>query len=421
MDGSCGAERLFLPRETLFREENVLHFPCLIYDETGIRARAREICEAFSWNSGFSQYFSVKTLPNPSILKLLREEGMGVVCTNPIELELVKRCGFSGNEVVFAPVLPDCAAFKEALQLNCQWILDDAAFLNTLELCGRFPDRIGLRYNPGGRLAINRHTLSKPEDSRFGMPRETLLRAVSVLKSKGIEEIGLCAHFAGSRYEPEYYPSVANMLFTFAEELHRESGLHIAYCDLSGGLGVRKSAADPEIDLMHVSEEIWDLWSKQLIPAEMSDLAIHTQLGAYVTGESGILISRVCSVKESWRSYLNVDASSGLLERSYLSSFRCHPLLLQRNPSSELRLYDVAGCASDHGDRLASRKMLPLAQTGDYVVLQNTGAYAASSNLGQIPGCAEYLYTKEGALRLIRRPQTAEEYFATLSCNPDLH
>ena len=76
--------------------------PFHLYDEQGIRARARRLKAAFAWCEDFKEYFAVKALPNPAILRIMKDEGCGLDCSSATELALAKACGFSGEDVILS-------------------------------------------------------------------------------------------------------------------------------------------------------------------------------------------------------------------------------------------------------------------------------------------------------------------------------
>lgn len=412
-------ERVFPPEELLREMADKMQFPCRIFDEQGLRESARNIQKIFRWNPGFRQYFPVKTVPNPTILRILHEEGMNALCTNGTELLLARSSGFTGSEIVFAPAVPTAEGARLAAKMGCGQILDDPNQILMMELYGELPAEIGVRYNPGGRLMANHHTLVQMEECRFGMPKQQLFRAISVLKSKGVRRIGLNAHLTGNQSNPQYLPAVAGVLFEMAAELQTKHGTTVEYCDLSGGVSYPRNALDPVPDMEQIGSEIQRCYDSVLRPAGITEMKLRTQLGSYVTGNHGVLAAKVCAVKESYSSYLEVNASTALLPSGYTAMARYPVSLVQRERRPGRKFYHVVGAKSDTFDRIALHRFLPEAETGDILLIHNVGVCGSAAHLGGMLDCAEYLFTANGTLRQIRRAETVEDYFAAFDCNPD--
>lgn len=381
------------PPEALLRSmASSLQFPCRIFDERGLRTTAAELHRSFCWAPDFRQDFPVKT--EPAVLPLLRSESMGALCTDKQDLLLAVQAGFDGSNIVFAPAVPTPEAMALAAELGCEQVMDDPSQILMAEMYGRLPARITLCCNPGGRLTTERHTLSRIEDSRFGMPRQQLLRAASILKSKGIRRLGLRLHLAERQSDPQFLPASASLLFSMAAELQAECGIRVDHCTVSGDIGYSHNELEPVPDLMRISEEIRRCYDSILVPAGMAQVALRTELGSFLTGNHGVLAAKVCMVKESYHCFLGVDASTAMLPPDYLAMARYPVELIQRENRVGRRFYHVVGNLPQQNDQLVLHRFLKEAEVGDVLVIRNVGHAGAVS-------CPAYLYTAAGALRRI--------------------
>ena len=138
--------------------------PFHIYDEAGIRANARALKEAFSWNPGFREYFAVKATPNPYILKLLAEEGCGCDCSSYTELLLAEAIGARDEDIMFSSNVTPEKDMRKACELGAYINLDDATHVEFLEKLtgGNVPETVCLRYNPGGSFSLGNTTRCRP-------------------------------------------------------------------------------------------------------------------------------------------------------------------------------------------------------------------------------------------------------------------
>ena len=234
--------------------------PFHIYDERGIRANARRLYRAFAWNPGFREYFAVKATPTPGILKILKEEGCGVDCSSLTELMMSDRCGFRGEEIMFSSNDTPGEEFALAARLGAIINLDDISHIDTLlSAVGSVPRKICCRFNPGGTFQLGEskegfQVMDSPGDAKYGMTRSQIAQAYRRLKELGAEEFGIHAFLASNTLSNEYYPALARILFQLAVELKEETGAHITFINLSGGVGVPYRPEQPANDIERIGE-----------------------------------------------------------------------------------------------------------------------------------------------------------------------
>ena len=142
--------------------------PFHIYDEKGIRENARRLYDAFSWNKGFCEYFAVKATPNPSILKILQEEGCGTDCSSMTELIMSERCGFTFPKIMFSSNDTPAEEFSYAKKIGAIINLDDITHIDAVEAACGIPEVISCRYNPGGKFSISTTIMDNPGDAKYG-------------------------------------------------------------------------------------------------------------------------------------------------------------------------------------------------------------------------------------------------------------
>ena len=165
--------------------------PFHLYDEKGIRENARALNKAFSWCEDFQEYFAVKALPNPAILRILKEEGCGLDCSSETELLLAEACGFSGRDIMFSANAMPYEEFTHARQLGAFVNLDDITHINILKENGGIPETICCRYNPGGDFTISGSIMGNPGESKYGFTYAQLEEGLKQLKELGAKEFGL--------------------------------------------------------------------------------------------------------------------------------------------------------------------------------------------------------------------------------------
>ena len=390
--------------------------PFHIYDEAGIRKTARALNAAFSWNKGFREYFAVKATPNPHILSILREEGCGVDCSSPTELMLSEASGFEGETIMYSSNNTPGEEFVRANRQGAIINLDDYTLIETLEeALGFIPEKVSCRFNPGGEFAIGNRIMDQPKDAKYGMTREQLTQAYRVLMSKGAKEFGLHAFLASNTLTNAYYPTLARILFELAVELHQETGAHIAFINLSGGVGVGYRPEDPDNDIAVIGEGVRKAYEEVLVPAGMGDVAIYTELGRFMLAPNGALVTTAIHEKHTYKEYIGVDACAVNLMRPAMYGAYHHINILGKEDAPADSVYDIVGSLCENNDKFAIDRRMPRIDRGDILYIHDTGAHGFSMgyNYNGKLRSAELMLCEDGSVKMIRRAERPEDYFAT--------
>ena len=389
--------------------------PFHIYDEKGIRENARRLKEAFSWNKGFKEFFAVKATPNPYILKILKEEGCGTDCSSYTELLMSDACGFTGKEIMFSSNVTPRQDFALAAKLGATINLDDFTHIDFLDEIAGIPETICCRYNPGGDFKINNDIMDTPGEAKYGFTKPQLLEGFRILKERGAKHFGIHAFLASNTVANEYYPVLAKILFETAVELQRATGVHIAFINLSGGVGIPYRPEQQPNDIYEIGRGVQKAFEEILVPAGMGDVAIYTELGRFMLAPYGHLVAQVTHQKHIYKEYVGLDACAANLMRPAMYGAYHHITVLGKENAPCDHKYDVTGGLCENNDKFAIDRMLPEIEIGDYVVIHDTGAHGFSMgyNYNGKLRSAEILLKEDGSFQLIRRAETPEDYFAT--------
>ena len=390
--------------------------PFHLYDEKGIRENARKLNQAFSWNKGFKEYFAVKATPNPVILNILKEEGCGVDCSSLTELMMCEQVGFNGDEIMFSSNVTPEEDFKLATKLKALINLDDISHIDFLEEIAGIPETISCRYNPGNNFKSDNDIMDNPAEAKYGFTYQQLVDGFKILQDKGARHFGLHAFLASNTVANEYYPALAKILFETAVKLNKETGAHIAFINLSGGIGIPYHPEEKPADIMAIGEGVRKAYEEILIPAGMDDVAIYTELGRFMLGPYGCLVSRAIHKKEIHKDYVGLDACAANLMRPAMYGAYHHITVMGKENEPHDHKYDVTGGLCENNDKYAIDRMLPKVDKGDLIVIHDTGAhgFAMGYNYNGKLRSAEVLLKENGSTELIRRAETPEDYFATL-------
>ncbi|WP_432628222.1 diaminopimelate decarboxylase [Brotaphodocola sp.] len=409
----------FVTKEQLEEIAKTYPTPFYLYDEKGIRENAKRLKEAFAWNSGYKEYFAVKATPNPYILQILKDYGCGTDCSSATELMMSDAVGFSGHDIMFSSNDTPIQEFKLANDLGAIINLDDITHIESVEQAvGYIPKTISCRYNPGGMFKISNDIMDNPGDSKYGMTTEQIFEAFKILKAKGAEEFGIHAFLASNTVTNEYYPMLAKVLFELAVRLQKETGAHIKFINLSGGVGVPYRPDQEPNDIAVIGEGVRKVYEETLVPAGMGDVAIYTEMGRFMLAPYGCLVTRAIHEKHTYKEYIGVDACAVNLMRPAMYGAYHHITVMGKENEPCDHKYDVVGSLCENNDKFAIDRMLPEIERGDLLVIHDTGAhgFAMGYNYNGKLKSAELLLKEDGGVKMIRRAETAKDYFATLDC-----
>ena len=408
----------FVTLEKIQEIRKTIPTPFHIYDEAGIRANARALREAFAWNKGFKEYFAVKATPNPYILKLLHEEDCGCDCATYTELLLAEAVGVMGHDIMFSSNVTPELDMRKARELGAYINLDDATYVDFLAKLGPVPETVCLRYNPGGSFSLGNTIMDMPRDAKYGMTEDQLGGAVLRLQKLGVKHFGIHAFLASNTTTNEYYPELAAKLFRLAVRLKNATGAHIAFINLSGGIGVDYRPEQPACDIRVIGQGVREKYEQILTPAGMDDVAIFSELGRFMLAPYGELIATVLHQKHIYREYVGLDACAADLMRPAMYGAYHHITVLGKEDAILDHVYDVTGGLCENNDKFAIERSLPEIRVGDILAIHDTGAHGHCMGYnynGKLRG-AEVLLHPDGSFDLIRRAETPMDYFATLDC-----
>ena len=391
--------------------------PFHLYDEQQIRERARRLNRAFAWCPDFREYFAVKALPNPAVLRILKEEGCGLDCSSATELTLAKACGFAGEEIILSANAMPPEEFAQARALGAFINLDDVTDIELLRTHGGIPETVCMRYNPGGQFSIGNTIMGNPGEAKYGCTREQLRDGLRQLKELGAKAFGLHAFLSSNTTDESYYPALAKTLLSLGKELAGETGLRFAFVDLSGGIGIPYRPEDREPDVAAIGEGVRRAY-EETVPE--GGVAVKTELGRWMTGPAGWLVTHAVHEKKIYRDYIGVDASAVNLMRPAMYGAYHHITVCGKRELPADHLYDVTGSLCENNDKFAIQRALPEIAMGDLLVIHDTGAhgYSMGYNYNGRTRSAEVLRRTDGSFALIRRAETAADYFATLDMDP---
>jgi diaminopimelate decarboxylase len=390
--------------------------PFHLYDERAIRGNARKLLEAFSvFGDGFKEFFAVKALPNPFIVKILASEGFGADASSLPEILLAQKAGIRGEDIMFSSNDTPAAEFAAARAAGAIVNLDDISHIDALASAAGIPDLVCCRYNPGPLKAGNA-IIGKPEEAKYGFTREQLFEGFRKLKAMGAKRFGLHTMVASNELDPDYFVETGRLLFELVAEISKAVGIRFEFVNLGGGIGIPYRPDQAAVPLARVAAQLKEAYDAIIVPAGLAPLKLFLECGRVVTGPYGWLVSRVIHLKSTYRRYVGLDASMANLMRPALYGAYHHITVLGKESVKPTETYDVTGSLCENNDKFAIGRALPPVEVGDLVAIHDTGAHghAMGFNYNGKLRSAELLLREDGRVLEIRRAETMDDLFRTL-------
>lgn len=396
--------------------------PFHIYDEKGIRENAQKVKDAFAWNKGYREYFAVKATPNPFLMDILHEYGCGADCSSLTELMLSDAVGLKGHEIMFSSNDTPDEEFRKAADLGAIINLDDITHIDAClrALGGKLPETMCCRYNPGGVYTLSNGIMDNPGDAKYGMTHDQLLEAYKRLRDLGVKHFGLHAFLVSNTVTNDYYPELSRTLFELAVEIKEKIGISLEFINLSGGVGIAYKPDETPNDITIIGEKVHKVYDEILVPAGLGDVALYTEMGRFMMGPYGALVTRVLHEKNTYKDYIGVDACAANLMRPAMYGAYHHITVMGKEDAPCDHTYDVTGSLCENNDKFAVDRKLPEIERGDLLFIHDAGAHGFSMgyNYNGRLWSSEILLHPDGTFDMIRRAEEPKDYFATFDCFP---
>ena len=410
-------KRPFVTKEQIEEIVKTYPTPFHIYDEKGLRENCERIKRAFSWNPGYREFFAVKACPNPAIMAILKDYGFGCDCASRAELTFAKAMDLPGDKIMFTSNVTPASEFQYAAKIGAIINFDDISHIDFCEhAIGKLPETVSVRYNPGGSFTINTAIMDNPGEAKYGFTTEQMFEGMKMLKEKGVKHCGIHAFLASNTVTNDYYPTLAGELFELAVQLRDRTGMDIPFVNLSGGVGIAYRPDQTPNDIEIIGEKVHEVYDRIFGPAGMTDVAIYTEMGRFVTGPYDLLIGQVLHIKHTHKEFVGLDACCVDLMRPAMYGAYHHVTVLGKEDLPCDHKYDITGSLCESNDRFAIDRMLPEIEIGDYIAIHDAGAHGHSmgSNYNGKLRHAELLLKEDGSVVQIRRAETLADYFKTL-------
>ncbi len=391
--------------------------PFHIYDERTIRENFRKLREAFAWAPDFREHFAVKATPNPYLVEVMARDGAGTDCSSIAELYISEAAGVTGERIMLTSNDTPAEEFRKALDLGAIINLDDITHIDYLERNARLPEIISFRYNPADIMNDGNDIIGRPAEAKYGLTREQIFEAYKICLDKGIKRFGLHTMIASNERKSSTFIYTARIMFELAAKIKNRLGITFEFVNLGGGLGIPYRPDELPVDLKMIGDGIKKLFFEIMVPNGLGNVRLAMESGRAMTGPAGWLVSTVLHKKNTYKSYVGLDACMSDLMRPALYDAYHHITVLGKEEADCTELYDVTGSLCENNDKFAVDRRLPPIEVGDVLIIHDTGAHghAMGFNYNGKLRSAELLIRESGEVEMIRRAETLDDYFATLN------
>lgn len=372
----------FVEQSRLVELSQTLPIPFYLYDGDGISRTLEEISAAFAWLEHQTTWVAVRRTACDEVLTLLFAKGCGLICINRTELERVERLGFSGEKILYAPLLPDRKGLEKLVQLGGTLAIDNPSVSRFALENELIPPHIQLRYNPGGKLLYRGRVVSKPGRTFLGMSKQDLLQVAKAWKNTPISTVTLGGEMDAYITDLQYYGVITRELWSIKSEIEAVlcHGIRGFYLGDTMGEGER-------LTLSGLGVKTRKILGESEIPA---DFPLGMGLSRMILAPHGILISKILATKELQRKILILDVTRSALG---LNQGQDVYVSLVGDASTIGRQFcSVIGHTHDAKDRISAKRMLPKTEAGQCCILFHLGYGSGINDYGN------YLYGVDGLL-----------------------
>ncbi len=393
--------------------------PLYVVDEDRIRDNYNRINQAFSSQyRDFKIFYACKANTNLAVMRILEEEGSCIDAVSPGEIYTSLLAGYNPERILFTGNNVTNEELEFALETGVIINLDSVSALERLsQLPGAEGREISFRVNPKVGAGHHDHCITGGDLSKFGVMEEEAVNAYKRAIDLGFKPVGIHSHIGSGILDPEPFKLAVHTLMDTAGRVHQELGVQFEFVDFGGGMGIPYEPQEQLLDIDKFAEEIVGLFKEKLHQYNMANPTLCLEPGRYIVGDASYLLTRVNTIKQSYRKFAGVDAGFNTLLRPTMYGSYHHIVRADDPPAEPAQEIDIAGDICESGDLFARDRPMPELNEGDLLAILNAGAYAfsMSSQYNSRPRAAEVLVKdgerKRNLCRFILQTESARTVF----------
>ena len=318
--------------------------------------------------------------------------------------------GISSNDCIFTGNYESQEDLEIAFEQKAHINLDDITSFRRLKKVGT-PKEISFRLNPGFGKGAFSQVVTGGKNSKFGVPKHDILDAYKMAKDSGVEKFGIQCMTGSGVLDHKYFPKLMKEILKTVELINKELKIDFHHISLGGGYGIPYSDDEISLDFNKVFHDVGRVFHSFYNGADKPELWIEP--GKSVVGNTGILLSKVTGIKNSYKKFIGLDAGMETLMRPALYNAH-HRIYKIGYPDAETtQTVDFTGRICENTDRLAIDREFTDIDEGDLVAIMDVGAYGftMSHQFCTRPKAAEILLDGDKS-SLIRKRESIEDLFS---------
>ena len=379
--------------------------PLYVYSESILRQRCRDLLEAF--RGRIKPSFSAKSNTNLSLLKIIREEGLGADAMSPGEIFVLQNAGFAPEEIFYIGNNVSCEEMSYCIERG---ILVSVDSLSQLEQFGQIDPggSVAVRFNPGMGAGHCEKVITAGHKTKFGVQSEFHQEVKKIIEKYDLKLIGINQHIGSLFLDADPYVDAAKSLL----DMIAENFPGLEFIDFGGGFGVPYKPGEKRLDLSELSEKLFETIDLFLDKYDNQNVHFKCEPGRYISAECGLLLGTVHAVKKNYgKYYVGTDIGFNVMMRHVLyDSYHEIEVLSEKKAVNDTNEATIVGNICESGDILAMDRNIGPVSECDIIAVKNAGAYGYSmaSNYNCRLRPAEVLMAEDGSVRLIRKADTME-------------
>ncbi|MDI9623386.1 MAG: diaminopimelate decarboxylase [Methanothermobacter sp.] len=380
--------------------------PLYVIDEKRIRENYQRLHKAFTkYYPNFQILYACKANTNLAVLRILEEEGSGIDAVSPGEIYMALLAGFKPEKILYTGnnLRDDEILFatESGVMIN---IDSKSQLIRLSKITDPENVKISFRINPMVGAGHHEHCITGGELSKFGIREDEAIKVYKLAQELGFQPIGIHAHIGSGILDPEPFMLAVEKLMDIAGKVSKATNIDFKFIDFGGGLGIPYHPSEKPLDIEEFAEKITGLFMEKLDEYSLGKPTMYLEPGRYIVGDAACLLTRVNTIKESYRKFAGVDAGFNTLVRPVMYGSYHHIIVANRASEKPVEKIDIAGNLCESGDLFARDRKLPKLREGDLLAILDAGAYAfsMSSQYNSRPRPAEIL-VKDGEAEIIRK------------------
>lgn len=335
-------------------------------------------------------HYAMKANSHPEVLKIIASLGHGVDIVSLGEYKLAVSAGVSPSNIIFSGVgktemeIEEIISHKESIKSFNVESLDELETIQKISSRYNQITNIAFRLNPDVKAQTHQHISTGGSCHKFGMTSGEIEVALAE-KWPNLNLVGLSIHI-GSQLKN--FEATKNAINEMLDLIRRNNLQHLSFLDFGGGLGIFYGPHDHDLTsapdyFLQIKNQITPFFESTQLPQ------IIFEPGRFITGNAGILISKVVRMKDNGiKHFVILDAGMTELIRPALYD-AYHEILPLNRRDEKNEIYDFVGPICETGDFFAKDRSSTLIKKNDYIAIGNCGSYArcmaSTYNAREIP------------------------------------